>query len=199
MSATATSRLRILRAATSIASEYGYIGATISKITMKAGLPTSSIYWYFEDKDHLMAEVIDHCYAEWASSFPPQSDLPQPPVPLGEALRMVMSAGSQTLEAAPDFLRIGHMLLLEARDGEDVARQRIIAIRSKIVEQTAQWLAKFLPETAPETLAPDLARLLIASHDGLFLARQRGETWDSEHIVDLIVATTEVAVAEAGS
>lgn len=195
MSDTMSSRLRILQAATTIASEYGYIGATISKITKKAGLPTSSIYWYFGDKDHLMAEVIDHCYVEWVASFSPDSDLPGPPVPLGEALRIVMSANIRTLEGTPDFLRIGHMLLLEAREGEDVARQRIIEIRSTILDRTALWLGKFLPETAPETLAGDLARLLIASQDGLFLARQRGETWDSEHIIDLIVATAEVAVA----
>ena len=191
-----TSRVRILHAAAAIASELGYIGTTISKVRKQSGLPTSSIYWYFGDKDHLMAEVIDHSFTEWVASVGQWGNAPQPPVPLGQALRTVLTASSVSLQAAPDFLRIGHMLLLEAREVEAVARRRFVVIRSTILEQTASWLEKFLPETAPDTLARDLARLIIASQDGLFLARQRGETWDSEYMIDLMVATVEFAVAD---
>lgn len=190
-----TPRIRILRATAALASEFGYIGTTISKITKQTGMPTSSIYWYFGDKDHLMAEVIEHTFAEWTASLPQPGDIPQPPIPLGETLRTVLDASSLSFQQAPDFLRIGHMLLLETREVEAVARKRLVAIRSTLLDQTAAWLANFLPEGAPENLARDLARLIIASQDGLFLARQRGETWNSEYIVDLIVATAENAVA----
>ena len=191
-----TPRTRILHAAATIASESGYIGTTISKIRKQTGLPSSSIYWYFGDKDRLMAEVIDHSYAEWAALLPQDDALPTPPTPLDEVLRTLLRATTLAHQETPDFLRIGHMLLLEGRDVESVARQRYIAIRATMVTRTAAWLERFLPSTAPETLPHDLARLIVASQDGLFLARQRGETWDSERIIDVIVATAEAAVTD---
>ena len=51
------SRTRILDAATEIASERGYEGASIALVSAKCGLPASSIYWHFKDKDDLIAAV----------------------------------------------------------------------------------------------------------------------------------------------
>lgn len=194
-----TPRTRILHAAAAIASEYGYIGTTISKIKKQTGQPSSSIYWYFGDKDRLMAEVIDHSYAEWTALVPQNDAMPTPPTPLDEALRTLLRAITLAHQEAPDFLRIGHMLLLEGRDVESVARQRYIAIRATMVTKTATWLEQFLPAAAPETLAVDFARLIVAAQDGLFLAQQRGETWDSERIIDVIVATVETALSNLPS
>lgn len=194
-----TPKTRILHAAAAIASEYGYIGTTISKIRKQTGQPSSSIYWYFGDKDRLMAEVIDHSYAEWAALVPQDDALPTPPTPLDEALRTLLRAIIRAHQETPDFLRIGHMLLLEGRDVESVARQRYTAIRATMVTKTAAWLERFLSDSAPEALALDLARLIVAAQDGMFLAQQRGETWDSERIIDVIVATVETAVIDLPS
>src|SRR3712207_7163102 len=45
------------RAAAEIAAEHGYAGTTIARITERSGLPASSVYWFFEDKDDLLAAV----------------------------------------------------------------------------------------------------------------------------------------------
>ena len=47
------SRQRILDAAAEIAGERGYDGTSIALVSERSGLPASSIYWHFEDKDAL--------------------------------------------------------------------------------------------------------------------------------------------------
>src|SRR5712692_5586943 len=59
------SRERILDAAAEIASERGYEGASIALVSERSGLPASSIYWHFEDKDKLIAAVIERSYNRW--------------------------------------------------------------------------------------------------------------------------------------
>uniref|UniRef100_UPI00131AF4CF TetR/AcrR family transcriptional regulator n=1 Tax=Streptomyces fulvoviolaceus TaxID=285535 RepID=UPI00131AF4CF len=49
------SRQRILDAAVEIAGERGYDGTSIAAVSAKCGLPASSIYWHFKDKDDLIA------------------------------------------------------------------------------------------------------------------------------------------------
>ena len=51
------SRERILDAATEIAAERGYEGTSIGAVSKKCGLPASSIYWHFKDKDDLIADL----------------------------------------------------------------------------------------------------------------------------------------------
>ena len=59
------SRTRILDAATEIAGERGYEGTSIGLVSAKCGLPASSIYWHFKDKDDLIAAVIERSFAQW--------------------------------------------------------------------------------------------------------------------------------------
>ena len=59
------SRTRILDAATEIAAERGYEGTSIGAVSAKCGLPASSIYWHFKDKDDLIAAVIERSFSNW--------------------------------------------------------------------------------------------------------------------------------------
>src|SRR6476469_7638999 len=63
------SRQRILDAATEIAAERGYEGTSIALVSKKCGLPASSIYWHFKDKDDLIAAVIARSFADWSSAW----------------------------------------------------------------------------------------------------------------------------------
>ena len=63
------SRSRILDAATEIAAERGYEGTSIALVSKKCGLPASSIYWHFKDKDDLIAAVIERSFGEWLSAW----------------------------------------------------------------------------------------------------------------------------------
>ena len=53
------SRQKILEAALDIAAERGYDGASVALVTERTGLPASSIYWHFKNKDQLLAEALD--------------------------------------------------------------------------------------------------------------------------------------------
>ena len=71
------SRQRILDAAAKIAGDRGYEGTSIALVSERSGLPASSIYWHFEDKDHLIAAVIEHSFNRWLENIrawvPPRS------------------------------------------------------------------------------------------------------------------------------
>src|ERR1700753_386793 len=63
------SRERILNAATEIAAERGYEGTSIALVSAKCGLPASSIYWHFKNKDDLIAAVIERSFADWLQAW----------------------------------------------------------------------------------------------------------------------------------
>ena len=63
------SRERILDAATEIAAERGYEGASIALVSAKCGLPASSIYWHFKNKDDLIAAVIERSFGDWLKAW----------------------------------------------------------------------------------------------------------------------------------
>jgi AcrR family transcriptional regulator len=195
---TEASRLRILRAAAEIAAEWGYEGTTISKVTKRSGLPASSVYWFFEDKDHLLAEVVRHSFAEWIARQPAWEYDERDKRPVGEALRTILSRSVRSLPDAPDFLRIGHMLLLEARDVEPEGRRIFMQVRDDVEEAITSWfrahLSSALRRRRPK-LARDLARIVIAATDGLFLAHQLGDAWDPDDFVAVLVTIVDNAVA----
>ena len=192
------SRVRILRAAAEIASESGYEGTTISKVTKRSGLPASSIYWFFRDKDHLIAEVIRHGFEQWIASQPRWERDPRDGRPLAEGLRAILSRSVRSLQDAPAFLRIGQMLLLETRVVEPEARQYFLATRDAVTSSIAAWFTSYfdtgLRARRPE-LAMDLARVVVASTDGLFFAHQIHQESDPDDFVEVVVAIVEQAIA----
>jgi AcrR family transcriptional regulator len=197
---TEASRLRILRAAAEIAAEWGYEGTTISKVTKRSGLPASSVYWFFEDKEHLLAEVVRHSFTEWIARQPAWGYDEHDRRPVGEALRAILSRSVRSLSDAPDFMRIGQMLLLESRRVEPEGRRIFMQVRDDVEQAIRTWFTAHLEPAVrvrrPE-LAADLARIVIAATDGLFLAHQIGDPSDPDDFVALLVAIVDDAVGAA--
>ena len=103
------SRARILDAATEIAAERGYEGTSIGAVSAKCGLPASSIYWHFKDKDDLIAAVIERSFANWLKVWQLPEDL------LARDRLMEVAAGTaKAVLDSPDFLRLGLMLAFGA-------------------------------------------------------------------------------------
>jgi AcrR family transcriptional regulator len=193
------SRERILAAAAAIAAESGYEGTTISKVTKRSGLPVSSVYWFFKDKDDLLAEVVRHSFEEWIAGQPDWAPM-APGSSLPDGLRAVLHRSVRSLTEAPDFLRIGQMITLENRATEPAARTLYLRIRAEVEERITAWFATGLDDelcTRRPDLSRTLARFLIATTDGYFLATQIDEPWDPDELVDLIVDTVVAAVTEA--
>src|SRR6202011_4982733 len=124
------SRERILDAATEISAERGYEGTSIGAVSAKCGLPASSIYWHFKDKDDLIAAVIERSFATWLASwqFPDEGDAPD------RMKGMAMQIAKALLDS-PDFIRLGLMLALERRPVEARARAMFLQARARAYGQ----------------------------------------------------------------
>ena len=157
------SRRRILDAAAEVAGERGYDGASIAQVSARAGLPASSIYWHFKDKDELIAAVIERSFEQWLRAFDTHGeDVPELVVRIGQAL-----------VETPDFLRLGLMLTLERRPREASARRVFLEVRAKTLERIASTVREFAPDLSDDNVSL-LATYAMAAVDGFFVAREIG-------------------------
>ncbi|SOD89869.1 TetR/AcrR family transcriptional regulator [Streptomyces sp. Ag109_G2-15] len=169
------SRLRILDAAVEIAGERGYEGTSIAAVSAKCGLPASSIYWHFKDKDDLIAAVIERSFETWLTAVVLPGE--ETGTPLERATAMAANV-AKALVDAPDFLRLGLMLALERRPVEPRGRTVFLQVREisrRKIGEVIRILAPDLDEDAAHTLA-DYA---VAGADGLFIHREiAGDAFD---------------------
>ncbi len=162
------SRTRILDAATEIASERGYEGTSIALVSAKCGLPASSIYWHFTDKDDLIAAVIERSFAQWLSAW----QMPTEGTGRERMVAVAMQIAKALLDT-PDFLRLGLMLALERRPVEPRARAMFIAVRDQAFETLTPAIRDLAPGLT-DAHVHQLATYAIAGADGLFIAKEIG-------------------------
>jgi AcrR family transcriptional regulator len=162
------SRTRILDAATEIASERGYEGTSIALVSTKCGLPASSIYWHFADKDDLIAAVIERSFAQWLSAW----QMPTEGTPRERLVGLTLQVAKALLDS-PDFLRLGLMLALERRPVEPRARAMFIAVRAQAFEMLGAAIRDITPGLT-DAQVHHLATYAIAGADGAFLAKEIG-------------------------
>jgi AcrR family transcriptional regulator len=162
------SRARILDAATEIAGERGYEGTSIALVSAKCGLPASSIYWHFKDKDDLIAAVIERSFAHVLSAW----QMPDEGAARERLVTMVLQIGKALLDR-PDFLRLGLMLALERRPIEPRARAMFIDVRAQMYSTLCTTARELFPELTDAHIH-QLATYAIAGADGLFIAKEIG-------------------------
>jgi AcrR family transcriptional regulator len=162
------SRIRILDAATEIASERGYEGTSIALVSAKCGLPASSIYWHFKDKDDLIAAVIERSFAQWLSAW----QMPTEGTARERLVSMVMQIAKALLDS-PDFLRLGLMLALERRPVEPRARAMFLAVRAQAFDTLTRAVRDLVPGLTAAQVH-QLATYALAGGDGLFVAKELG-------------------------
>ncbi|KUN21901.1 TetR family transcriptional regulator [Streptomyces antibioticus] len=169
------SRRRILDAAVAIAGERGYEGTSIAAVSAKCGLPASSIYWHFKDKDDLIAAVIERSFETWLAAV----ELPgeDAGTPLERVTAMAANV-ARSLVDTPDFLRLGLMLALEQRPSEPRGRTVFLQVRDVARQRIADIARTLLPELA-EADVQTLTTYAVAGADGLFVHREiHGEAVD---------------------
>jgi AcrR family transcriptional regulator len=162
------SRERILDAATEIAAERGYEGASIALVSAKCGLPASSIYWHFTNKDDLIAAVIERSFADWLTAW----QVPDEGSPRDRLAGLAMQIAKALLDS-PDFIRLGLMLALERRPVEPRARAMFIQTRAQTCDQLAETMRGFEPDLT-EAQIRQLVTYAMAGADGLFIAKEIG-------------------------
>lgn len=162
------SRERILDAATEIAAERGYEGTSIALVSKKCGLPASSIYWHFKDKDDLIAAVIERSFGIWLAAWQVPAD--------GTAEERATAFGANVAKAlveSPDFIRLGLMLALERRPVEPRARAMFLQARAQAYNQLVDTILDWAPDLS-DAQVHQLATYTIAGADGLFIAKEIG-------------------------
>jgi AcrR family transcriptional regulator len=186
------SRRRILDAAAEIAGERGYDGTSIAAVSARSGLPASSIYWYFANKDELIAAVIERSFERWLSAVA----LPgEQTGDVSERVRAMAVAVAKALLETPDFLRLGLMLALERRPSEATARAKFLQVRQTTrhrVEEAFRTLTPGLPEASVRMLTT----YAVAGADGLFIAHEiDGDEFDLVVLFELHARALIDAVA----
>jgi len=165
------SRQRILDAATQIAGERGYDGTSVALVSERSGLPASSIYWHFESKDQLIAAVIERSFDRWLERMhawvPPREGASQE-----ELFEAAIQRTAAALTAAPDFLRLGLMLVLERRPQEATARRMFLQVRERAYKGMVASYEAFFAGVLDAADVRALATLTMAAADGLFIAHE---------------------------
>lgn len=174
---------RIIEAAAEMAKTRGVAGATIATVCRRSGLPVSSVYWHFEDKDGLFAEVIRRSFADWLVSVPRWGA--EQGATLGDGFRKVLGASYRTLGAVPDFMRVGMQVLLEKGDKYGKTRRAFLDSRLQVQRMVSAWVRRVAPAASADR-ADDVATLVVAFADGLTVGSQVYSDWDSEEYVDLM-------------
>jgi len=193
---TGESRQRILRAAAEVVAERGYGGTTIARITERSGLPASSVYWFFENKDALLTEVVLHHFEAWVL-LRPVWRAPGPDEDLATVLGELLRPGMRALAESPDYLRLGQSLLLEPRERGSAARARFLELRADGMRALEEWFRDALPAAGgsrTEALASELSQLVVVASDGLFLSYRAGDALDPDPFLDLLLDTVAEAV-----
>jgi len=162
------SQERILDAATEIAAERGYEGASIALVSAKCGLPASSIYWHFKNKDDLIAAVIERSFADWLKAW----QVPVEGSPQDRLVGLAMQLAKALLDS-PDFIRLGLMLSLERRPVEPRARAMFLQLRAQTFGQLVETMRGFTPDLT-DAQVHQLVTYAIAGADGLFIAKEIG-------------------------
>ncbi|MEV0663791.1 TetR/AcrR family transcriptional regulator [Actinomadura luteofluorescens] len=191
------SRQRILDATVEIAAERGYEGTSIALVSERSGLPRSSIYWHFRDKDDLLAAVIERSYRLWRERLLKAESVHTPGLDRAGRLREMTAAVADSLLDQPEFLRLGMMLTLERRPVEAKARQLFIDIRAEVMTFAVRRFQDMLadvPAAGRANVARKLAAFTLAAADGLFLAYQLDpDTFDLRGQFEVLAITIDAA------
>ena len=170
---------RILQAASDVAGERGYDGTTIAAVSVASGLPASSIYHYFANKDDLIAAVITSSFVALRSAITDEA------VSVGRMhLEDVLDAVARAFADNPGFLRLGMMLSLERRPTEASARRAFLKAR----ERASRYLVRVILAQWPEMDGDDavlLATHVLAGVDGLFIVHEIGGGADLQRLFAL--------------
>jgi len=166
------SRERILDATAQIAGERGFQGTSINLVSERSGLPASSIYWHFANKDELLAAVVDRSYHQWSEAMSRSGALS---IDAGSesALQAVLRQVGETLDDFPDFLRFGLLLVLDRTPEGVTARRKFLDIRSNAITR-ARSLYRLMFADLDDQEIERLATLTLVLLDGTFVARDAG-------------------------
>lgn len=197
------SRVAILRTTLEIAASSGYDGTTVAKVVEQTGLPASSIYWHFGNKDKLLAATLEYSYRQWRPTAPTWVRREEPE-DLRERIEQRFQRAAQSLIETPQFWQLGLLLTLQKRVKEPEARVRYLEVRRDTEDAMARWWTEvLLPEafdddTALAAAARTIARTHMVLMDGLFVHVRSSSAKDVRRLTTLVAAGWAEHLQEIG-
>lgn len=178
------SRLRILDATLRLASERGYDGTTIGLVSEETGLPASSIYWHFANKEALIAAAMEHGIEQLPLTLPKGRGTAYDALAQERFARAV-----EMVTSGAEVWQFGLILSLERRPKEPAARRLFVALHARLTDTVAQWWEGALPaDVADPVLARRLAVFHLACIDGFVVGHAADQWWDLERLGRLVAA-----------
>ena len=188
----AETRERVLEAAAKLISAHGYAATSIARISRESGANSASIYWAFENKEALLAAVMERAADSFFEAI--RAVRPDPRDPW-----KAVASLSEYFEGGPEFLRLMLVLSLERREGDPAVLEAARRVRSHAASGLATAYAPALEIDDPkrrQRVADELARLSLMLIDGAFIASQiEPDTTELKRAFELI-ATSLKSVGE---
>lgn len=188
------SRQRILAAATHIAAERGYDGTSIAEICRECGLPASSLYWHFQDKDDLMSQVISKSFDAWnqAWDIPVDEDILTHLPQIAEQLL-------DALENHPEFIRLCLPLALQKRSDDPSPRRMYLQMRTDVIARLSDIGAAHFGYV-PEHRRTAIVTYMVSGVEGLFVDHEMNAASDLRRQLDLhAMGVIAIIMQEASS
>ncbi len=184
------SREAFLLAAKEVIMEFGYDGVTVVRVCEKAGLPASSLYWFFKDKEELIATVIEDACRRWESV----RHMSQAKPVEDDWSKIVQSYIVPTLDSTATsggVLALGISILLHRSDEMHSGRSEMERVVDEAYESTVLWFRQMLSPMPDDTDTADFARYLTECYfrlleSALLSRRIEEQNWDPELLADLI-------------
>ncbi|KZL12543.1 HTH-type transcriptional regulator RutR [Pseudovibrio axinellae] len=138
---------KILAAALDVFSTYGFRGSTIDQVAQKAGLSKPNLFYYYDSKDAIHAELIERLLYIWLDPLHQLN-------PEGEPIEEICSYVKRKLEMARDYPRESRLFANEILQGAPRINTLIAGpLKSLVDEKTTviqSWIdADRIAETDP--------------------------------------------------
>lgn len=188
------SREAVLDAAERVMAEHGYEGATAAQIVKASGIPVSSVYHYFGNKNGVLLAVMERGARRFFDELPALPEHAETPEELLGALTDGLVAA---LDRHPDFLRLVVVMATQPSPAPEAAEAHEVVgrVRSEALGRLRRAMARAFGIRANSAAADRLARFTLAAIDGAFIAQQSDDSVRLgrllEHLPQALVATRD--------
>ena len=174
--------------------ERGYSGTGIAAISRESGLPASSIYWFFRNKQELTLAVIETAATRWLDGMEQANRDPGGGGFQGFVERALEQSGSRL----PDFARLLVLLSLERGESDPKLVERLRAVRDRArgyVGHAIQASLQAQGVERAEPIARELSSLAMSLAEGTLIGQhiEPGGIDTAELAADLDCALMAIA------
>lgn len=181
-----TSIAAVLAAAEYLFVTRGYNGTTTAEIGKLAGLTKGAVYFYFQDKEAILLELLKS--VRELVLVPIRESLRDKRLAPAKRISAFLEYGGRIAAESPGAMLLPIVVSIEFAGTNSLAEQRVKAGYRKVAEEVQRVLkeGQAIGEIRADLTAEAMARALIAANDGLMLECLRS---DLEVQVDKLVAT----------